>query len=173
MKKIFGFIIVVAIVLYGAYEALMYYDNNFIYGRMRETPAIRPLEKPLLKMEAGIVPTSGGEAIYRVTAGINLKSPLNATDPAVISRGKAVYLTYCAQCHGYNYDGNGTVGQSFHPLPTDLRSHEVQSKADGELFKTVSYGVPDGRQPPLETTITIDDRWHVIAFVKSLGIRNQ
>ena len=173
MKKIFGFIIVVAIVLYGAYEALMYYDNNFIYGRMRETPAVRPLEKPMLKMEAGIVPISGGEAIYRATAGINLKSPLNATDPAVITRGKAVYLTYCAQCHGYNYDGNGTVGQSFHPLPTDLRSHEVQSKPEGELFKTVSYGVPGGRQPPLETTITIFDRWHVIAFVKSLGIRNQ
>ena len=51
MKKIIVFFIVVAIVLYGAYEALMYYDNNFRYGRMRETPAVRPLEDPLLNME--------------------------------------------------------------------------------------------------------------------------
>jgi len=171
MKKIFGFFIVVAVVLYGAYEALMYYDNNFRYGRMRETPAVRPHEEPLLIMEKGIVPVSGGEAVYRATVGFNLNSPLNAAEPSVITRGKAVYLTYCAQCHGYNYDGNGTVGQSFQPLPTDLRSPQVQSKPDGELFQTVSYGIPGGRQPALHTTVTIDDRWHVIAFVKSLGNR--
>jgi len=171
MKKIIGFFIVVGVVLFVAYEALMYYDNNFRYGRMRETPAVRPLEDPLLKMEEGIVPVSAGEAIYRATPGVDLKSPLDAADPLVIARGKAAYLTYCAQCHGYNYDGNGTVGQSFHPLPTDLRSPPVQSKPDGELFKSVSYGIPNGRQPALQTTVTIDDRWHVIAFVKSLGNR--
>lgn len=171
MKKIIGFIIVVGIVLYGVYEALIYYDNNFRYGRMRETPAVKPHEVPLLKMDAGIVPASGGETIYRATAGVDLISPLNAAEPLVVTRGKAVYLTYCAQCHGYNYDGNGTVGQSFHPLPTDLRSAEVQTKPEGELFQTVSYGIPGKRQPALQTTITIDDRWHVIAFINSLGLR--
>ena len=171
MKKIIGFFIVVAIVLYGAYEALMYYDNNFRYGRMRETPAVRPHEEPLFNMEAGLVPINGGEAIFRATPGVDLKSPLDASEPLVNARGKAVYLIYCAQCHGYNYDGNGTVGQSFHPLPTDLRSSEVQTKAEGELFKTVSYGEPGKRQPALQTTVTINDRWHVIAFIKSLGNR--
>ena len=171
MKKIIGIIIVVGVVLYVGYEALMYYDNTFRYGRMRETPAVRPHEDPLLKMEAGIVPVNGGEAIYRATAGVDLISPLNISQDSVINRGKAVYLTFCAQCHGLNYDGQGTVGQSFHPLPTNLRSPKVQSKPDGELFKSVSYGVPGGRQPALHTTITIDDRWHVVAFVKSLGNR--
>ena len=171
MKKIVGFFIVIGVILYVAYEALMYYDNNFRYGRMRETPAIRPHEDPLLIMEKGIVPVSGGEAIYRASDGATLISPLNATEPSVIARGKAVYLTYCAQCHGYKYDGNGTVGQSFQPLPADLRSPQVQSKVKGELFKSVSYGVPGGRQPALHTTISVDDRWHVVAFVKSLGNR--
>ena len=117
------------------------------------------------------MPVSAGEAIYRVTPGADLKSPLDAAEPLVIARGNAVYLAYCAQCHGYNYDGNGTVGQSFHPLPTDLRSSQVQSKPDGDLFKSVSYGIPGGRQPALHSTITIDDRWHVIPFIKSLGNR--
>ena len=171
MKKIVGLFIVVGVILYVAYEALMYYDNNFRYGRMRETPAIRPHEDPLLIMAEGVVPVSGGEAIYRASAGANLISPLNSTEPSVITRGKAVYLTYCAQCHGYKYDGNGTVGQSFHPLPADLRSSQVQSKVNGELFKSVSYGVPGGRQPALHTTISVDDRWHVVTFVKSLGNR--
>ena len=171
MKKIIGLLIVVGIVGYVAYEAVMYYDNSFRYGRMRETPAVRPLEDPLLKMEAGIVPVSGGEAIYRATAAADLISPLDIAQPNVLTRGKSVYLTYCAQCHGYNYDGQGTVGQSFQPLPADLRSSQVQSKLDGELFKSVSYGIPGGRQPALHTTITVEDRWHVIALVKSLGNR--
>jgi len=171
MKKIIGLFILIGIIVYAGYEALMYYDNNFRYGRMRETPAVRPYEEPLLKMEAGLVPVNGGEAVYRTTAGIDLISPLKMRDAAVIARGKAVYLTFCAQCHGFNYNGNGTVGQSFKPLPTDLRSAKVQSTVDGELFKSVSYGIPGGRQPALETTITIEDRWHVVAFVKSLGIR--
>ena len=171
MKKLIGLLIVIGIIGFAGYQALMYYDNNFRYGRMRETPAVRPYEEPLLKMEAGLVPVNGGEAVYRTAAGRDLISPLNMLDKAVIARGKAVYYTFCAQCHGYDYDGNGTVGQSFKPLPTDLRSAQVQSTVDGELFKSVSYGIPGGRQPALETTITIEDRWHVISFVKSLGVR--
>jgi mono/diheme cytochrome c family protein len=171
MKKIIGFLIVVAIVILAVYHALIYYDNNFRYGRMRETPAVRPYEEPLLIREAGLVPFNGGEAIYRVSAGVDLNSPVDMAQPAAIDRGKAVYLIYCAQCHGYNYDGNGTVGQSFAPLPTDLRSAKVQSSPPGELFKSISYGIPDGRQPPLHSTIIIEDRWKVIAFVKSLGTR--
>jgi len=171
MKKIIGLIIIVIVVILAVYHALMYYDNNFRYGRMRETPAVRPHEDPLLTMEKGIVPVSGGEAFYRVSAGMELTAPLNMNEAAMITRGRAVYLTYCAQCHGNNHDGKGSVGQSFHPLPTDLRSSQVQSKPDGELFKTVSYGIPGGRQPALQTTITIDDRWRVVAYVKSLRLR--
>ncbi len=172
MKKIFLILIAAAVVLYVAYEALIYYDDAFIYGRMRETPAVRPYEKPMLIMEAGIVPINGGEAVYRSADVTELKAPIDIMDPAVVAEGQAVYSTYCAQCHGVAFDGDGTVGQSFHPLPTDLRSPMVQSKLPGELFKSVSYGVPGGRQPALDTTISIEDRWKVIAFVKSLGLRD-
>lgn len=171
MKKVLALAVVLVGTL-GAYHALMFYDNNFRYGRMRETPAVKPHEEPLIRMEAGIVPVGGGEALLRAAPGPALKPPMALDAADVIARGKAVYLTFCAQCHGPNYDGNGTVGQSFMPLPTDFRSPAVQSKPAGELFKSVSYGIPGGRQPPLETTITIDDRWCAVAFVKSLGVRN-
>jgi mono/diheme cytochrome c family protein len=170
MKKLLALIGILVAAL-GAYHALMFYDNNFHYGRMRDTPAVKPHEEPLILMEKGVVPVTGGEAVLRATPGASLKSPLDARDPGVIARGKAVYFTFCAQCHGVHYDGRGTVGQSFMPLPTDFRSPAVQSKPVGELFKSVSYGIPGGRQPPLETTIPIDDRWSVVAFIKSVGVR--
>jgi mono/diheme cytochrome c family protein len=171
MKKIIGILFAVVVLILGAYHLLIFYDNSFRYGRMRETPAVRPYEAPLLIKEAGPVPVNGGEAIYRVSAGIDIKSPIDMTQPPVIARGKGVYLIYCAQCHGHKHDGNGTVGQSFAPLPTDLRSAKVQDSSAGVLFKNISYGVPEGRQPPLHATITIEDRWRVVSYVKSLGTR--
>jgi mono/diheme cytochrome c family protein len=172
MKKVFLLLIGIAVIAYAGYEALMYYDNNFIYGRMRETPAVRPYEHPMPIMEAGLVPFTGGEENYFVVAADELKSPLENDDPeTTLKLGKTVYFTYCAQCHGKNYDGYGPVGQSFAPTPTDLRSTKVHSKSDGALFKEISYGIPGGRQPALATTISIMDRWRVVAYVKSLGLR--
>jgi len=171
MKKLLVLVVILVGAL-GTYHALMFYDNDFRYGRMRETPAVKPHEAPLIRMEAGVVPVTGGEALLRATPGSTLKPPLAMEAAEVIARGKAVYFTFCAQCHGPGYDGKGTVGQSFAPQPTDIRSSTVQSKPAGALFKSVSYGIPGGRQPPLETTITIDDRWSVVAFVKSMGVRN-
>ena len=171
MKKIIGLLLGAIVLIVVAYQLLMFYDNDFRYGRMRETPAVRPYEKPLLIKEVGLVPANGGEAIYRISAGTDIESPINMTQPDIIARGKGVYLIYCAQCHGHKHDGNGTVGQSFAPLPTDLRSAKVQGSPTGVLFKNISYGVPDGRQPPLHSTITVDDRWKVVAYLKSLGVR--
>ena len=171
MKKVLLILIAAGVVIYAAYEALMFYDNEFRYGRMRETPAVRPHEEPLLIMATGVVPVSGGEMHYRTQKPDDLKSPLEMKNPETINRCQAVYFNYCAQCHGKNHNGNGTVGQSFAPLPTDLRSAKVQDSSAGVLFKNVSYGVPDGRQPPLHATITADDRWRVISYVKSLGVR--
>ena len=119
MKKIFLVLIGLLVILYVAYEALMYYDNYFIYGRMRETPAVRPYEKPLLIMEAGLVPVTGGELDFRVARAEDISSPLAMHEPQTIKAGQTVYQTYCAQCHGRNHNGKGTVGQSFHPLPGD------------------------------------------------------
>jgi len=171
MKKIILTVVVLVLVGYAAYEALMYYDNEFMYGRMRETPAVRPYEEPHLIMEAGLVPFSGGEMNFKVEKPDKIKSPLNMKDPAHIKNGENVYLTFCAQCHGKNHDGKGPVGQSFYPLPTDLKSAKVQHQTDGYLFYDISFGSPNGRQPALATTVSMAERWQVIAYIKSLGLR--
>lgn len=172
MKKILVLFVFALVATSGAILLLQHIDNYAAAGRMRETPGVRPHEEPTRPMEAGIVPVSGGEALFRVTPADELVSPLKLNDPAVIEKGGKLYVIYCAQCHGPNYDGNGTVGQSFAPLPTDLRSAKVQSLSPGAHFKEISYGIPKGRQPALATSIAVLDRWRIVAFVKSLGLRS-
>ncbi len=171
MKLLTIFIVVAAIVLTGGYYALIYYDVNFPYGRMWETPAVRPHEEPLPLMASDIVPFDGGEVLYATKSADELQSPLNMMDSDIIAQGKEGYFNYCAQCHGKKHDGNGTVGQSFAPLPADLRDVKVQARTDGSLFHEISYGTPDGRQPALASTIAPDERWRIVAYVKSLGPR--
>ncbi len=171
MKQLFGLLVIIGAVVLGLYHALIYYDNNFRYGRMRETPAVKPHEEPLLQLAPGIVPVHGGDSLYRAVPADRLAPPIPMASPETINRGRAVYFTFCAQCHGRQHDGNGTVGQSFMPLPTDLRSAKVQATPTEQLFKSISYGIPNGRQPPLDTTITVNDRWSVVGYVKSLGLR--
>lgn len=172
MKRLAILALLGAIVLTTAYTVLTLYDENLKVGRMWETPVVRPHEEKHPVMPTGSVPVKGGEAMYRNARGEDLVSPVNKDNPDVIKSGESLYFIYCAQCHGKYFDGNGTVGQSFHPLPTNLRDNKVQSLPEGDLFKSISYGVPGGRQPPLATTIEIADRWRIIAFLKSLSDQN-
>ena len=158
----------VALVVWGVITG---YDNVLSVGRMWKTPAIKPYENPIPVMAAGSMPVNGGEALYRATAADEIAAPFALTEPAAIASGQTAYQYYCIHCHGKNFDGYGTVGQSFAPPPGDLRSTKVQSMPVGMLFKEISYGIPGGRQPALATTVALDDRWHAIAYVKSLGQR--
>jgi mono/diheme cytochrome c family protein len=165
-------ILAVGVLAVAAYQLFVFYDTRFPFGRMWETLAIRPHEEAVAYMAPGTVPFSGGELEYREKDGKEILSPIAAADlPGAATNGGTLYVQFCIQCHGKYHDGNGTVGQSFAPLPGDLRSPKVQALADGDLFKEISYGIPGGRQPALATTIAIQDRWQVIAYVKSLGVR--
>jgi mono/diheme cytochrome c family protein len=160
-------------VFFGAYSALTIYDTYFKFGRMWQTPAVKPYEEPIPVMDADVVPVHGGEALYRAADAARLQSPFKPPTAEIIAEGGKLYFTFCLQCHGANHDGQGTVGQSFAPLPTDLRSPRVQETVEGVMFKEISYGLdrPGGRQPALATTIFPDDRWKIVHYVKSLGVR--
>lgn len=157
-----------ALIVWGV---LTVYDTYMPAGRMWQTPRIMPYEEPIPVMMQGSVPLKGSEEFYRIAAADDLKPPFALTSPSAIAAGKTDYGYFCIHCHGKNFDGYGTVGQSFAPPPRDLCSQKVQSMPAGQLFKEISFGIPGGRQPALDTTMAVNDRWNVIAYVKSLGLR--
>jgi mono/diheme cytochrome c family protein len=94
-----------------------------------------------------------------------LRNPLPRNED-ILDQGKEAYRYFCIQCHGPLADGHGTVGQSFAPLPADLKDKSVQSQSDGELFKKIGLGFR--RHPPLATTVSEEDRWAVVHFIRGL-----
>ncbi len=165
-----GLALGVFFVLYGL---ITVYDNLMPFERMWETPVVRPHEQPIPSLPKGVVPFSGGEAVLRATPAEELEPPYAEANATVLQSGKTGYSYYCVHCHGKRYDGMATVGQSFSPLPTDLRSKQVQGLSLGEMFRSISFGVPGGgRQPPLHATISVERRWHIVSFIRSLGRRD-
>jgi mono/diheme cytochrome c family protein len=135
------------------------------YGRMYDQESVRTYEKKMPVSPPGTIPISGGFEVLSRTDPKDLKNPISPA-AAAVSLGKQAYFNFCIQCHGPKADGNGTVGQSFAPLPTNLTDPQVQNQSDGELFSKISLGF--GRHPALASTVSEQDRWAVIHYLRSL-----
>jgi mono/diheme cytochrome c family protein len=135
------------------------------YGRMNDQESVRTYEKKMPDSPQGTIPISGGVEALSRTDPKDLKNPL-PSNAAAVSQGKEAYFNFCVQCHGPRADGNGTVGQSFAPLPANLTDLQLLGQSDGEIFYKVSLGF--GRHPALASTVAEQDRWAIINYLRSL-----
>jgi len=139
------------------------------YGKFKDQPSLRPYEIELPGMPAEALPITGGLQMVREMGGREMHNPISF-GPASVQLGAVQYGYFCSMCHGVRADGNGTVGESFHPLPANLRERAVQKQSDGELFYTISFGF--NRHPPLAHTVAAPDRWHIINYLRSLPVEH-
>jgi cytochrome c len=116
-------------------------------------------------MPTGTVPAEGGLELLKTAKTDAVKNPLPKTSETV-EQGQSSYEYFCVMCHGRNHDGQGTVGQSFSPLPANLRGPYVQNQADGVLFTKISLGFR--RHPPMAFTVSEKDRWALVYFLRTL-----
>lgn len=136
------------------------------YARMRDDEAVQAYNGEFPQMPKKTVPTDGGIWVEREANTIEMKNSLPST-PEVIAMGAERYKFYCIQCHGPKTDGFGTVGQSFAPLPSNLKGQVVQDQSDGELFYKIRFGFL--RHPPLYSTMTDEETWAVIHYMRALA----
>ncbi|MBN2636899.1 MAG: cytochrome c [Prolixibacteraceae bacterium] len=79
-----------------------------------------------------------------------------------VKQGKDLYMQNCKSCHG-------DPGKNNHlplvPPPPDVTSEQMQVNTDGELYYKITNG--RGGMPQFETTISEDDRWRIINFIRN------
>ncbi|MBI4496251.1 MAG: c-type cytochrome [Deltaproteobacteria bacterium] len=148
-----------------AFLALPFLLGGCDYARMYEQEYVRTYEASPPEMDDRTVPVSGGHQLLSRADPKSLKNPLPLSEPAV-EQGRQAYAHFCVHCHGPQADGQGTVGQSFAPLPTDLSTPYVQNQGDGDLFMKIRLGF--GRHPPLATTVSEEDTWAVVSYIRTL-----
>lgn len=76
----------------------------------------------------------------------------------------AIYKSKCASCHGVNGSGQTASGKSM--KLRDLRSAEVQSQSDAQLYEIIAKG--KGKMPGYEKTLGGDTCKALAAFMRQL-----
>ncbi len=101
--------------------------------------------------------------------------------PDAIDAGRVLFLANCAVCHGARGDGQGQTNPAFGTKPANLTDrappYGVQALSPQYLFWRVSEG---GRVEPFRSQGSImpawkyqlsdEQRWQVIAFIRTLGM---
>jgi putative copper export protein/mono/diheme cytochrome c family protein len=85
---------------------------------------------------------------------------------ASIARGKDLFATYCAGCHGDSGRGDGLDAKTLDVKPPDLTAEQIYAHRDGDLFWWIGHGIGDampGFEPPLDESA----RWNLIDFIRA------
>jgi predicted CXXCH cytochrome family protein len=92
-------------------------------------------------------------------------NPLGA-DRADTAAGQELYRQKCEICHAYDGSGKTNIGAGQYPRPPALRSADVMSMPDGELFYHIRNGIrntgmPAWQMPDRET-------WQLVTYIRDL-----
>ena len=73
-------------------------------------------------------------------------NPLGS-DPAEITAGRDLFRQKCEICHAYDGSGKTDIGAKLYPRPPALRSIDVTSMPDGEIFYHIRNGIRNTGMP--------------------------
>ena len=93
-----------------------------------------------------------------------LAMPLLAVSGGEAEKGKALYGSKCAMCHGAGGEGKDAMAKALKVEFKHLSSKEVQAKKDAELKKDILEG--NGKMKPVK--LTDEEAANVIAFLRTL-----
>ncbi len=95
------------------------------------------------------------------------KNPVKFTEVSV-DRGKKIYGTQCALCHGDKGDGKGELATDMKlNLPDFTKPDSLKERTDGELFAIIGAG----RDPMPSQAGRLSDvhRWNLVNYLRALS----
>ncbi len=85
-----------------------------------------------------------------------------------VARGKKIYATQCAFCHGERGDGKGEVAYDMKlSLPNFTKPQLLDKRTDGELFTIIGNGADP--MPPQTGRLTDAQRWNLVNYLRALS----
>ncbi len=95
-----------------------------------------------------------------------MKNPIRFTD-ASVDRGKKVYMTQCALCHGEKGDGKGDLAADMKlKLPDFTKPDALAKRTDGELFTII--GTAKDPMPSQKGRMSEHQLWNLVNYLRTL-----
>jgi len=140
------------------------------FSNMREHVAIQPYKMPLQPVD-GTVPVHGVDIVpppiqsnrARLDA---MENPTQRTATS-IERGEDRYTIYCELCHGFEGRGDGPVAPAIANTVRNLLDDAQLDRSDGWMFSVITNGF-GALMPEYGSKIAVEDRWHIVNYVRVL-----
>lgn len=84
-----------------------------------------------------------------------LQNPFQVDD-TFIEGGRVIYQRLCTGCHG-------PAGEE--PFYHSIK-HHADRHTNGDYLWIVTYGIEDTNMPSFNTTLTLEERWEVVTYIK-------
>jgi mono/diheme cytochrome c family protein len=148
-------------------------NDFFANGQSSQLPPTGtvPRSQPMQTVSGPVYPYEDSPAntgFITGTTNFIATNPLPVT-PALLQHGREQFEIYCTPCHGALGDGNGIMKKlGVMPAVADLHDKRIVEMTDGEIFNTVTRG--KGLMAAYGPTVSIRDRWAIIAYVRALQL---
>jgi mono/diheme cytochrome c family protein len=141
-------------------------NPNFSDSMTMRVPVTGTVPRDITRFNYTIDPES------RIMAGKELINPESPTEETSL-RGKAVYSTFCAGCHGDKGAGDGPLFTGgLYPLkPRILTGNPADNLKDGEIFHSITLGF--GSMGAHGSQIRSEDRWKVVLYIRELQAKEK
>lgn len=88
---------------------------------------------------------------------------------SLLDRGRQRFTIACAPCHGAAGDGDSAVARNMQRRrPPSLHEARIAALTPGALYRVISSGY--GLMPSYAKLVAPDDRWAVVAYVRTLQL---
>lgn len=108
------------------------------------------------------------QVIGSVTAGVDLKVVTSPTEKA-IARGKELFVSTCASCHGTEGKGDGPASTALNPKPRNFHAKEgwTNGREFSKMYKTLQEGIIKNGMAAYEF-LPPSDRIDLILYIRSI-----
>ncbi|MGE5679766.1 MAG: c-type cytochrome [Bacillota bacterium] len=104
-----------------------------------------------------------------VSKGVDLKL-VTQSSGQLADKGKTLFQTNCASCHGANGMGDGPAGAALNPKPRNFHSNQgwKNGRRISDMFTTLEKGIPGSGMPAFEY-LPNEDKFALIMFIRSFA----
>lgn len=90
----------------------------------------------------------------------------------LLERGRWLFETYCATCHGAEGDGRSAVAENMEfRKPPSLVTAPVTGMPPGRIYRVATYGY--AFMPAYRAELDVVERWAVVAYLRALQLRRE